>query len=168
MRQSGLTLIEVLVVVAILGILLAIGTIDFRTWAIRYNVERQIKELQSDLMTARVQAKNRNRAHFVVLGSNQYVITDDTDDNGSNDATDTVLVSRVGVRNAMQWSNAGETQFVFSKRGLSEFAGADKTICVFSTAGPSYDCLVITPSRINAGKIINQAGGCTSANCGEK
>jgi prepilin-type N-terminal cleavage/methylation domain-containing protein len=165
MKQSGLSLIEVLVVVGIVSILLAIGTLDFRSWVIRYNVERQIKELHSDLMTARLQAKDRNRVHFLVLGANRYVIKDDTNDNGSNDATDKVLVSKDGLRNAMQWSNASETQIVFDKRGLSQ---VDKTICVFTAAGPSYDCLDITASRINMGKIVNQSGGCTSANCGAK
>lgn len=165
MRQRGITIIELLVVVAIVGILLAIGVLDFRTWVTRYSVERQVKVLQSDLMTARLQAKDRNRAHFVVLGAGQYVVKDDTDDNGSNDASDRVLESKTGLRNVMQWSNAAQNLIVFNKRGLS---AEDKTICIFSKVGPSYDCLDISATRINLGKIKDQSGGCASANCDQK
>lgn len=165
MKQSGLTLIEVMVVMGIIGILLAIGTLDFRSWVVRYSVERQIKNLHSDLMTTRLQAKDRNRVHFVTLDANQYTIKDDSNDNGTNDASDPTILTKGDLKNAMQWSDPSDSEIVFNKRGLSE---DEKTICIFSAVGPAYDCLVITASRFNLGKIKNQGGACDSTNCDAK
>ena len=59
-RQAGFTLIEVMVVVAIVGIGSAIGIPSYLQWNERYQLRQVTSELRSTLLEARMAAKNRN------------------------------------------------------------------------------------------------------------
>jgi|CXWL01.1.fsa_nt_gi prepilin-type N-terminal cleavage/methylation domain-containing protein len=59
-RQAGFTLIEVMVVVAIVGIGSAIGIPSYLQWNERYQLRQVTSELRSNLLQARMAAKNRN------------------------------------------------------------------------------------------------------------
>jgi hypothetical protein len=115
-------------------------------------------------MNARVQAMSRNRSHLVTLAATQYTVTDDRDGDGTVNTGD-VQVLQKSLKNQMTWSTAADTQINFSTKGISS---DDKTICVYSSAGPAYDCIVITSTRINMGSIINQGNPCAENNCNAK
>ncbi len=173
MKQSGLSLIELLVAVSIIGILLAIAAIDFRSWTVRYSVERQVKEMYTDLQMTRLQAKDRNRVNFVTLAAGQYTVKEDSNDNGTNDSTDAQTL-RKNLKYRMTWSDVADTEMQFNKRGLYNDI-AIRTICVrtnenpaIAGVAPAYDCLVISPMRISMGKMTNNGGDCNSVNCREK
>ena len=53
MKRDGFTLIELIIVIAIIGILAVALGFQFTGWMARYQVESQIKAMHSDLMTAR-------------------------------------------------------------------------------------------------------------------
>ena len=66
----------------------------------------------------------------------------------------------------------------FNTRGIVQPAATPLggTICIFtdfdgdgvSDSDPDYDCIVISATRINMGKIPDQVGACNSANCDAK
>lgn len=158
---QGVTLVEIIVVVAVIGILLTVVGFQFEGWLTRYNVENEIKNMYVDLMNARARAMQRNRAHFVVLttGTMLYTVYEDTnpapDGNGTYDAgldTQVVALSKT-LQRTINWNGGGN--ITFSTQGLASPLG---TIDLTSTADPDYDCIVISMTRINLGKY--SGGSC--------
>jgi type IV fimbrial biogenesis protein FimT len=61
-REGGFTLVEMMIVVAIVGIGSAIAVPSYLQWNARYQLRQATSELQSNLLQARMAAKNRNIA----------------------------------------------------------------------------------------------------------
>ena len=77
-KNSGFSLMELMVVIAIIGILLAIAGISGTEMLNKYRVEGQTKQMYTDLMNARVSAMSKNRKYFVTPAATQYTIYEDT------------------------------------------------------------------------------------------
>jgi Tfp pilus assembly protein FimT len=165
MNNRGITLVELVVIVSVIGILAMALGFTFSGWISGYKVESQTKELYIDMMNSRAKAMNTNKMHFFVLTSNQYTVYEDSDPApDGNQTLDTsndtlVLQETLATANPLTWNGAAQVNF--SKRGL---ANVGKTLCIFSDADPDYDCLVVSDTRINMGKITNPGGSCSDAN----
>jgi prepilin-type N-terminal cleavage/methylation domain-containing protein len=158
MKNKGFTLIEVVTVMAILGILLGIATISTRDWLERCQVEGQTRELYIDLMNSRVSAMQTNRAVFVTLTAhpaNQYEIYEDTHPSPDGDehlqSEQDTLVMRKTTRYPIQANlGLGHTTFYFGKNGLVSLNG---TIRFDSSVNPFSDCIKLFSTRILIGKM---------------
>jgi prepilin-type N-terminal cleavage/methylation domain-containing protein len=65
MNDKGVSLIELVVVVAVIGILVVALGFTYQGWLGRYKVESAVKDLYSDLMDARARAMDRKSLYFV-------------------------------------------------------------------------------------------------------
>jgi prepilin-type N-terminal cleavage/methylation domain-containing protein len=77
-REGGFTLIEIMIVVAILGIGSAIAVPSYIQWNARTQLRQATSELQSNLLQARMSAKNRNTAMtatFIKAADGSYSAT---------------------------------------------------------------------------------------------
>jgi len=168
-KNSGVTLTELIVVIAIVGILVVALGFSFQGWIGKYKVEAATKQIYSDLMDARARAMQFNRIYYVqvVDATTTYsLIEDSNDDSGNNDAA--IPGFPKTVEYTINWNGGGA--ITFNKRGNISNLG---TICIFTDADgdgtsdsdPDYDCIEIAQTRINIGKITNQAGGCGAPNC---
>ncbi len=152
MCQRGFTLIELIVIMLIIGCLIAIAALDFRTWIIKSQIESQVRTMHADLTSARVSAMNNKRVHNVTFSGKQYRIDDDTP----------ALVTTMALKYPITFP--GGATVTFDTRGVATDAVPDRAICVNSTVRASYDSIVISQTKINIGQTITIGGACDVAN----
>jgi prepilin-type N-terminal cleavage/methylation domain-containing protein len=157
MNRRGFTLIELLVVIAIIAILLTLGTLAFNQWVRKSQIEREVKGLYSDLMYIRQQAVVTGMTHRIHFVSAKSIILLRYSSEG--DATGRQIEQK-SLPFTISKSSPTFDDIDFNSRGMMEDP-EQKSICIFSDAGPVPDSIVIQQSRISLGRIINQG----SATC---
>jgi len=183
MKDKGITLIELVVVVSIISVLLVALSFEFAGWISRYKIETQIRELHLDLINVRVRAKMRKRAHFVSLTPTQYTVQEDIypwpDGDACLTASDSIRPSgysdpiplvkkNLNLNLPITWNNIRVAKIKFNTRGLSN---TNRTICVNTDIDADYDCISISATRTRLGKLkkkIPDGGICNAANCVKK
>ena len=148
---------EILIVIAILGVLVIIAVGNLRGFNEKYKVEAETKQLFADLMDARGRAMQRNRMFFVRFSGTGtgtgYATYEDTntppDGNGGWDNTADTRVTNVTVEHPITTALLGG--FEFNRNGIASVTG---DIRFSSTAQPDYDCITIKPTRIKMGRFL--------------
>jgi prepilin-type N-terminal cleavage/methylation domain-containing protein len=163
--RGGFTLVEILITIAILGVLLMIGISNLRGFNEKYKVEAETKQLFADLMDARGRAMQRNRASIVRINANDYQTYEDTspapDGDGALQNNLDTLITNTTVSHAIAAGNiAVPLSFNFNRNGIASVAGF---IRFSSTAQPDYDCISIGATRIKMGQY-----NATGNTCAEK
>lgn len=153
--NRGVTLVELMTVVAILGVLVLVLGFSFQGWIAKYKVEEQTKRLFADLSDARARAMQKKRMTFVDLGTRQYRTFEDTntapDGNGTLElATDTPVANTLTSYDIAPTLTPAVTQFNFDREGLASVTG---TIRLVSTLSPDYDCITLQTTRIRIGRF---------------
>lgn len=169
-NSNGYGLIETLIVVAFLGIVLAMVAPNFSKWSVKRKINGESQKLYFNLQLARASAaKNNNNVIFTFIpGENSYKVHDDTDGDGS-EAGETVklvnLDSRVqygffggsiidvdGNSNSAAVALAGGGNVItFDSRGQASSSGSVYLIHG-GDAGETND-------RLRAVSIVGETGG---------
>jgi Tfp pilus assembly protein FimT len=180
MKNSGVTLIELIVVICVMVVLVTALGFSFRGWVGKYKVESQMKEMYVDLMNAKSRAMQKNRAHFMSLTTTQYTVQEDIspwpDGDEILNASDNfrpagyidpipLVQKNLGPDHPITWNVSATV--TFDKQGLST-ANQDQTICSDTSLDADYNCIVISTTRITTGKLttkIPDGGACDATNC---
>jgi len=87
-KQSGFTLIEMMIVIAILAIFAAIAVPNFLSYLPKHRLNGAARQVMGDLMAARMQAVSQNNEFkiFFLANGHEYMILDDDDNDGTADA----------------------------------------------------------------------------------
>jgi prepilin-type N-terminal cleavage/methylation domain-containing protein len=153
-NEQGFTIIELLIVVAVVGILAIALGFTYEGWMGRYKVEKATKDLYSDLMTARVNAMTRQRTFFITLNAANYSMSADANDNDISDDPVAIPFPKA-AEYPLMWDNAAPVNEVisFDKRGTMTNWGTISLVIPSAETDPDYDCIIIAQTRINMGKM---------------
>ena len=155
-NRVGFSLLELLIAIAIIGIMLSIATLSFNQWQVNYNIESQTRELYSDLIEARTTALQTKMPYSIVFQPRSYVMTRYSSENEPV-ANGTVVKNRT-LSHGLTKGTTGDiadSSVLFDTQGLTY----NKFTVVVNplTASPACNCLVIFDTRVNMGKINGTA-----------
>lgn len=150
MNRYGFTLIELIVVIAIMGILLSVATLSFQEYSQKANIESQVRSLYSDIIQMRSSAMFSRTAKSATYTATTFKIF------SSNVVTVTPIIQRT-LRYPISWTNSG--QINFDGQGLI-LGVSSASICVTDNNNASIDSIVIGAVRTQMGK---RDGTCSDA-----
>jgi len=159
--NSGFSLIELMVVVAIIGIVLGISTLNFHSWQVKSKIEAQTREMYTDITEARTNAFTQKKAFGIVFQPTSYVMKSYSSEveysNSTNAVDNGIVVASKSLKYSLTTSTGGDisnTPILFDTTGFTTGWVSVLTVFVNPVTEPAaLNCLVIYKSRANMGKI---------------
>lgn len=147
MNTRGFTLTELLIVIAVIGILSAIATMEFNKMMRKSGVEAQMRTIYSDLMAIRTEAVHQRRQRAVIFTASRYEIY-------SSVATTGVGARTVkDLRYPLLSNTTISNKIIFTEQGLLDDPNnGNRSICVQEDTGAAVDSIVLSTTRIQLGR----------------
>lgn len=147
MNVRGYSLVEVMLVLAILALLTGISTLDFRGYLLRYRGDAQIRMIYGEILKARSDAICQRREVLVKVYPSRFEIySTGYDKNGAAPVQTLPLSIRVSCTGS---GSDGGCPIAFDSRGITSDLC---TIYLPAPAGSRVDSVVVSYARVRLGK----------------
>lgn len=142
MRARGFSLVEMVVILCIIAILLAMGTLKFSEYSRRHGTESQTRSLYMALLTAQANAVYQRRGTRVKLYRDSFEVYSTVSDGVSP-------IARERLTYPITWNQSGNN-IDFDLRGV---APLKRSVCVDNPEGlGEVDSVVVAQTRVSLGK----------------
>jgi type II secretion system protein H len=144
-REGGFTLIELMIVVAIIGLTSALAVPSYIDWHARYQLRQAATEIQNQLSMARISAMSRNSVVSVslVLSGGKVQVS-------AGDASGASVIPLVQMMDSVTGLSPAPTTVAFSPLGIRSGGGAGNLlISISNNRGLSYSVRVTPRGRVN-------------------
>lgn len=150
---NGFSLVELIVVMAIVGTLLATATLSFNSFQRKAKIESQTQEIFSDLNNARLTAMYQKKRQALVFQPTNYQFKSYSTENENRITGGTTQFTKDVSYQITKKSGAvlADRIIEFNIRGFTSDIDTIRVNPVNS--GASYDCIVIHDARTNLGKM---------------
>ena len=152
-QSRGFSLIELIVVMAIISTLIIAATIGFHEWQVKYNVEAQVKTMLTDFSELRVRAMTTKQRHSITVNKQNYVFKSYSSDDELLDAGTVMPPATRTVNYSLKKNSTtfytGQV-FEIDHRGM--LVATTGTIYLDSNSSATLDCLILHTVRTNPGK----------------
>jgi prepilin-type N-terminal cleavage/methylation domain-containing protein len=145
-RESGFTLIELMIIVAIIGVASALGIPDYLEWKARHDLRESVSEFASNLNLARVVAMNRNRRATVTIQLSGGGVVQASGVTGIAPALLEIFPAQM-MNGSVTGLPGGTTNVAFSSLGLST-AAANQVIQIANARGVVYSVSVLPSGKV--------------------
>lgn len=164
-NSKGFSLIELITVMAIMGILLSIVSLNFSSWQRKSQIERETRELYADINAARTESIFRKTRHRFTFQPNSYIYKRYSSENEPYTAGTEILSRNVTYQLTRETGgDISDYSIEFDARGLvtgQNFSSPNLTLRVNPvSSGAMFDCLIIHVARTNLGKMNNDGTAC--------
>jgi len=141
-NHNGFTVMEIILVVAIMGIMAAIAIPAFMKMLPGMRLNGAARQVMGDLMAARMKAVKLNRKTKVIFDDNhQYRICDDADSNGTvDDGEGDVETRNIQTEYYGVMLDSIPTPIIFQPRGTA----TNKTVTLNNSSGSKSLTVAIT------------------------
>ncbi|MGC9194487.1 MAG: GspH/FimT family pseudopilin [Syntrophobacteraceae bacterium] len=152
--RSGFTLVELMVVIALIALLLTWGIPAYSTWQQKHTVESDVVQLFSDLQLARTNAYTTKTATGIWWNGNSYQIQEVAAGKTAPDNTGTQITGMVSPKNTI----SGSQVLTFDGRGFWDPLNnaTSATFYISPNLGATPNCVTVSLTRISLGKMNGQ------------
>ena len=145
-KKRGFTLVELMIVIAVIAIISAIAAPNFTTYMAQRRLNGAARMVMSDLMAARQKAVTQNNQFRVIFSGNQYTILDDDDNDGSADGGEITEVRNIQTDYYDVTISAVTANPIFYPRGTA--SGTKVTLTSTRTGDNKYVKVATISGRV--------------------
>ncbi|MDQ7031262.1 MAG: prepilin-type N-terminal cleavage/methylation domain-containing protein [Desulfonauticus sp.] len=143
-KNLGFTLIEIIIVIAILAILLGIAIPTFTSWLEKYKIEEDIKKISSFLQEGKMLAFTRKQDLIFLLNNKEACLQQNS-----------INIKCIQLDTPFQTTSINIYKRGYFSQGSIVPLDLNKT----KKLNPEYSCIVVSTLRVKIGEV-NSEGTC--------
>ncbi len=161
MNSDGFTLVEMMVVIAMIAIVLSIATLNFPSMLSKANTEKQAGEMLSLITSARMNAMQKKLRSSLVLGPNQFVYKTYSSDGEALNKGITISTTnyfsetkkKAAGSSTLTTLNSASDYIEFDNRGYT--SNTTELVLMPVLYGGGLNCISVETARTSIGRMVN-------------